>query len=251
MPIWRAALERAPLIAPMPLRHVHGKAAHADVLIGRTGAYTLPGEARGAGGLQRLCAGWGRTGLCRWTVSLDHLQRVIRRDGCRCGHRRFARDAFRRLSAREPARGLCALAESAAGSAAHETRDSAVPVLFLAGELDPVSPPDWAREIAASFPNGRIASMPHGAHMLDGLSGLDTCLDAATHPVCRQRRCALAGCHLFRQHDAAAFRGRAMTPHLACCARGTDIRVSPTSSCSSTWCSCSRSRSFRTRWSST
>jgi pimeloyl-ACP methyl ester carboxylesterase len=55
---------------------------------------------------------------------------------------------------------------------------SPIPVLFIAGELDPVSPPDWAQEAAAHFPNGRVVRVAHGAHVLDGLSGLDTCLDA-------------------------------------------------------------------------
>ena len=59
-----------------------------------------------------------------------------------------------------------------------EQRKSNVPVLFIAGELDPVAPADWTRELAKYFPRGRVASIPHGGHMPDGLSGLDTCLDA-------------------------------------------------------------------------
>jgi hypothetical protein len=59
-------------------------------------------------------------------------------------------------------------------------RDSAVPVLFVAGELDPVAPAEWTRRIARHFPKGRMASIPQGSHVLDGLSGLDTCLDAST-----------------------------------------------------------------------
>lgn len=58
--------------------------------------------------------------------------------------------------------------------------DSRVPVLFITGELDPVSPSDWTREVAKHFLNSRIVSVPHGAHVFDGLSGLDTCLDAVT-----------------------------------------------------------------------
>ena len=61
-----------------------------------------------------------------------------------------------------------------------ESRDSAVPVLFLAGELDPVSPAAWAQERVSHFRNGRVVLMQHGAHVVDGLTGLDTCLDAAT-----------------------------------------------------------------------
>lgn len=58
------------------------------------------------------------------------------------------------------------------------TVDSAVPVLFISGGLDPVSPSSWTRELAPHFANGRVALAPLGAHVFDGLTGLDTCLDA-------------------------------------------------------------------------
>ena len=56
--------------------------------------------------------------------------------------------------------------------------DSSIPVLFIAGEQDPVTPADWADEAAKHFVNGMVVRVSHGAHMLDGLTGLDTCLDA-------------------------------------------------------------------------
>ena len=56
--------------------------------------------------------------------------------------------------------------------------DSSIPVLFIAGEQDPVTPADWADEAAKHFVNGLVVRVSHGAHMLDGLTGLDTCLDA-------------------------------------------------------------------------
>ena len=52
-----------------------------------------------------------------------------------------------------------------------------VPVLFIAGDTDPVSPPEWAEGALSAFPNGRLVMVPHGAHVFDGLSGLDTCFD--------------------------------------------------------------------------
>jgi len=92
-----------------------------------------------------------------------------------------------------------------------EQRKSNVPVLFIAGELDPVAPADWTRELAKYFPRGRVASIPHGGHMPDGLSGLDTCLDAtvlkfydtadaqaldlSTATVGREQRLAVAWLH--------------------------------------------------------
>ena len=67
---------------------------------------------------------------------------------------------------------------------APEDRDSfrigtyPIPVLFLSGALDPVSPSAWAEEASGMFPDGRVVLVPQGAHVLEGLSGLDTCMDA-------------------------------------------------------------------------
>jgi len=59
-----------------------------------------------------------------------------------------------------------------------EQPDSALPVLFITGELDPVALTSWSQSLAARFANGRVAVVPQGAHVFDGLTGLDTCLDA-------------------------------------------------------------------------
>jgi pimeloyl-ACP methyl ester carboxylesterase len=56
--------------------------------------------------------------------------------------------------------------------------DSDIPVLFIAGELDPVTPADWADEAAKHFANGLVVRVSNGAHVFDGLTALDTCLDA-------------------------------------------------------------------------
>lgn len=53
-----------------------------------------------------------------------------------------------------------------------------VPVLFLSGALDPVTPPYWAAEAARIFPNSRQVVVPEGGHGFDGLTGVETCLDA-------------------------------------------------------------------------
>jgi pimeloyl-ACP methyl ester carboxylesterase len=55
---------------------------------------------------------------------------------------------------------------------------SGLPVLFITGELDPVAPMQWTLELAKRFPASRVAVAPQGAHVFDGLSGQDTCLDA-------------------------------------------------------------------------
>jgi len=59
-----------------------------------------------------------------------------------------------------------------------ERRASDVPVLFLGGARDPVSPPEWIDDVAGSFRRHKVIVVAEGAHGFDGLSGLDTCLDA-------------------------------------------------------------------------
>jgi len=53
----------------------------------------------------------------------------------------------------------------------------ATPVLFMAGERDPVSPAQWASETLQRFRNGRLQVVRHGGHVFDGLAALDTCFD--------------------------------------------------------------------------
>jgi len=52
-----------------------------------------------------------------------------------------------------------------------------MPVLFISGERDPVSPPDWAEAIARRSPRARHVVLPGGGHVVEGMEGLDTCLD--------------------------------------------------------------------------
>jgi pimeloyl-ACP methyl ester carboxylesterase len=52
-----------------------------------------------------------------------------------------------------------------------------IPVLFVSGSFDPVSPPEWTNEVLEYFPNGRHVVIEGGGHIVDGLSNLDTCYD--------------------------------------------------------------------------
>jgi len=54
---------------------------------------------------------------------------------------------------------------------------SSVPVLFISGGRDPVTPAGWAEQAAQSFTNSRHLVVPWAGHIVDGLSGLDTCFD--------------------------------------------------------------------------
>lgn len=50
------------------------------------------------------------------------------------------------------------------------------PVLLLAGEMDHVTPPALAREVAAHLPNSRVVVVSHLGHFPDGLTHME-CLD--------------------------------------------------------------------------
>ncbi|QNP43008.1 alpha/beta fold hydrolase [Sphingomonas daechungensis] len=52
-----------------------------------------------------------------------------------------------------------------------------VPVLFLSGNRDPVTPGKWAEEAAQGLPNSRLIVITWAGHIVDGLTGLDSCFD--------------------------------------------------------------------------
>jgi pimeloyl-ACP methyl ester carboxylesterase len=55
-------------------------------------------------------------------------------------------------------------------------------VLFISGELDPVTPPEWAETVAKAMKNARHVVIPGGGHIHDGLANSDSCLDSLTNP---------------------------------------------------------------------
>jgi len=50
---------------------------------------------------------------------------------------------------------------------------SAVPVLLVSGNLDPVTPPEWAESVARHLTNSRHVVLPSGAHLPDALSNME------------------------------------------------------------------------------
>lgn len=50
-------------------------------------------------------------------------------------------------------------------------------VLLVSGELDPVTPPEYAEKLKGRLPRARHIVVPDGGHIPDGVSGLETCLD--------------------------------------------------------------------------
>ena len=55
-------------------------------------------------------------------------------------------------------------------------------VLFISGDLDPVTPPDWAEGVARKMKNARHIVIPGGGHVHDGLANSEACLDTLTNP---------------------------------------------------------------------
>ena len=50
-------------------------------------------------------------------------------------------------------------------------------ILLISGELDPVTPPEWAETAAANLTNARHVVVPDSGHIFDGMTGVETCLD--------------------------------------------------------------------------
>jgi pimeloyl-ACP methyl ester carboxylesterase len=55
-------------------------------------------------------------------------------------------------------------------------------VLFLSGGMDPVTPPDWADQVAKAMKRARHVVIPAGGHLPDGLANAETCLDGMINP---------------------------------------------------------------------
>lgn len=56
----------------------------------------------------------------------------------------------------------------------HRPVSSQVPVLLIAGGLDPATPPHWARQAAALLPNSHVLDVPYASHSIGGAMG---CVD--------------------------------------------------------------------------
>jgi pimeloyl-ACP methyl ester carboxylesterase len=55
----------------------------------------------------------------------------------------------------------------------------AAPILFISGDLDPVTPPEWAARAVQDYPNARQVVIPFAGHTNAGLSNVATCF----HPL--------------------------------------------------------------------
>ncbi|MDP3782080.1 MAG: alpha/beta hydrolase, partial [Sphingopyxis sp.] len=54
---------------------------------------------------------------------------------------------------------------------------SDIPLLFISGEWDPVTPPELADQVVSNLTNAKHVIIPGSGHIFDGMSGIETCLD--------------------------------------------------------------------------
>lgn len=59
----------------------------------------------------------------------------------------------------------------------HDFVETDRPVLIMVGELDPVTPPRYGREVAKHMPNSLVVLVPRGAHAFDSLTNEDCLKD--------------------------------------------------------------------------
>lgn len=72
----------------------------------------------------------------------------------------------------------CALWPTGKVAADHlEPVSTAVSILLISGELDPVTPPEWADVATSRLPRARHIKLPGSGHVFDGMSGVEDCLD--------------------------------------------------------------------------
>jgi pimeloyl-ACP methyl ester carboxylesterase len=64
-------------------------------------------------------------------------------------------------------------------------RPSNIPTLILAGEIDPVTPPQWGTDVLAGFSRGRQITIRDMGHIVDGLENL-ACFDAIAGQFLRE-----------------------------------------------------------------
>jgi pimeloyl-ACP methyl ester carboxylesterase len=148
------------------------------------------------GGSRRFADGLYLSITCSESLAMMDLDEAITAsDATRFGAYRLRRqsDACRQWPEAAPDRRLLEVAKSE------------VPVLFISGALDPVTPPDWAAETATRFPASRHVIVAQGGHMLEGMSGIDTCLDRVVPEFVAKATAASIDMACFDRMEAGPF----------------------------------------------
>jgi pimeloyl-ACP methyl ester carboxylesterase len=125
---------------------------------------------------RRVLVGTGSNGMYLSITCAEDLPGIKPGEGERLGANTFLGDY--RLRQQREACALWPRAEVERNYTAPVRVD--VPVLILTGEWDPVTPPANGDRIAKNLPNSLHIVVPHGAHGLGGLEGIDCVLGLTT-----------------------------------------------------------------------
>jgi pimeloyl-ACP methyl ester carboxylesterase len=128
---------------------------------------------------RRVLVGTGSNGMYLSITCAEDLPGIKPGEGERLGANTFLGDY--RLRQQREACALWPRAEVERNYTAPVRVD--VPVLILTGEWDPVTPPANGDRIAKNLPNSVHIVVPHGAHGLGGLEGIDCVLGLTTEFV--------------------------------------------------------------------
>ena len=125
---------------------------------------------------RRVLVGTGSNGMYLSITCAEDLPGIKPGEGERLGANTFLGDY--RLRQQREACALWPRAQVERNYTAPVRVD--VPVLILTGEWDPVTPPANGDRIAKNLPNSLHIVVPHGAHGLGGLEGIDCVLGLTT-----------------------------------------------------------------------
>lgn len=82
--------------------------------------------------------------------------------------------------------------------------ESDIPTMIVSGGIDPVTPNEWARKVAAHLPNATLVNIPLMAHTFDGLQN-EACIDQLIIDFFRRKTSSAASIDCLQQLRAPAF----------------------------------------------
>ena len=158
-----------------------GGAARVPLVLHQAAEGNFGPLAQNAFRFRRLLVGTGSNGMYLTVTCAEDIPWVKRSEG---ESERYAQNTFLGDYRLQQQREACALwPRASVDSDYFKPVRSDVPVLILTGEWDPVTPPANGDFVTRTFPNSLHVVVPHGAHGLGGLEGLDCIERLATEFV--------------------------------------------------------------------
>jgi pimeloyl-ACP methyl ester carboxylesterase len=154
-----------------------GGAARVPLFLHQAAQGNFASLAQAAFRFRRTLVGSGSNGMYLTVTCAEDVPWVKRSEGEAKG---FNLNTFLGDYRLDQQREACALWPRATVDADYfKPVSSDVPVLILTGEWDPVTPPANGEFVARTFPNSLQVVVPHGAHGLGGLDGME-CIERLT-----------------------------------------------------------------------